>query len=320
LKQPFLSTTDGYHKHELDSLCCELTVSMMLEDPRSLCRSILRKSASFGDLLYNFLAGIIPMESLHSFMEIGGGYGYLARDFLKKNSNLRVIMVDISPFLLEQQRQTLRGFDAKFVQADFLELKSSILSGIDLAVLNEVMGDHPTVCGLSQSVLCEDADPEDELIREVRSVCHRYGIDPPARESFALNLGAIRALERLCLAHVPHIYASEHSCEASVPEQLKGMLDLQPAGDPERIRLRGHDEYTIRFSDLVKVARFFGYSIRRGQYIDFIEPVIEGEVSFVLALGSSRVDRYEIIMQFIEDLAKYEYMVMSLSSREKQAD
>ncbi len=318
MKLPFLSTTDGYHEHELDSLCCELTVSMMLEDPRSPCRSILRKSASFGDLLYDFLAGIIPMESLRSFMEIGGGYGYVARDFLKKNSNLKAAMVDISPFLLEQQRQTLRGFDAKFVQADFLELEKSLLAEIDLAVINEVMGDLPTACDLPRSALCDsqelhdDQEPEDELLREARSICHRYGIDPPALERFALNLGAIRALEKLCAARVPYVYVSEHSCEARVPEQLKGALELQPAGNPERIRLRGHDEYTIRFSDLEKVATLFGYTTRRGQYIDFIEPVIEGEVSFVLALGPSRIDRYEIIMQFIEDLAKYEYSIMSL--------
>jgi hypothetical protein len=62
-----------------------------------------------------------------------------------------------------------------------------------------------------------------------------------------------------------------------------------------------------------RVASFFGYVSRRGQYIDFIEPVIEGEVPFIMCLDSSKVDRYEIIRQFIEDLAKYEYLVLSLA-------
>ena len=286
----------------------------MLEDPRSLCRSILKKSATFGNLLYDFLEGLIPMETIHSLMEIGGGYGYIARDFLRRNKNLRAAMVDISPFLLEQQRQTLKGLDAEFIQADFLELKDASLSRIDLAVLNEVMGDLPTASEIPCIALYEDPDPEDELLWEVRSTCHRYGIVPPASERFALNLGAIKAIEKLCAARVPYIYASEHSCEARVPDVLKGMLELQPAGDPERIRLRGHDEYTIRFSGLEKVASSFGYRTRRGQYIDFIEPVIEGEVSFVLDLGPSRIDRYEIIGQFIDDLTRYEYLVLSLSS------
>jgi hypothetical protein len=314
LEKAFLNNTADYHEREIDSLCWELTVPIMLEDPRSLCRSILKKNATFGDLLYDFLAGVIPMESLHSFMEIGGGYGYIARDFLRRNRNLRATVVDISPFLLEQQRQTLKDLKVNFVQADFLELKAPHLSEIDLVLLNEVMGDLPTACDVPHRALFENLYPEEDLLREVRSICRRYSIMPSAPDSFALNLGAIKALEKLCAARIPYIYASEHSCEAGVPEKLKGMLELQPAGDPERIMLHGHDEYTIRFSNLEKVAAFFGYSTRRGQYIDFIEPVIEGEVSFILTLGSSRIDRHEIISQFIEDLAKYEYMILSLSS------
>jgi len=89
-------------------------------------------------------------------------------------------------------------------------------------------------------------------------------------------------------------------------------MEIATTGSPERIRLHGHDEYTIRFSDLEKVASSFGYTIKRGQYLDFIEPVIEGEVAFVLRLGSSRIARYEIISQFIEDLVKYEFLILSL--------
>jgi hypothetical protein len=96
---------------------------------------------------------------------------------------------------------------------------------------------------------------------------------------------------------------------------LSGLLDITTTGEPERIRLHGHDEYTIRFSDLEKVASSFGYTFKRGQYLDFIKPVIEGEVAFVLCLGSSRIARYEIIQQFIEDLVKYEYLILSLPAQ-----
>jgi hypothetical protein len=89
-------------------------------------------------------------------------------------------------------------------------------------------------------------------------------------------------------------------------------MQIAPTGNPERIRLHGHDEYSIRFSDLERVASTLGYTVKRGHYLDFIEPVIHGEVSFVLHLGSSRIARYEIIGQFIEDLVKYEYLVLSL--------
>jgi hypothetical protein len=283
----------------------------MLEDPRSPCRRVIRKSDSFGNLLYDFLSTAMPMDSIRRLVEVGGGYGHVMRDFLDRNSTLLATMIDISPFLLSQQRETLREFDVQFLQEDFFETDCSVLADIDLAVLNEVIGDFPTACDIPCNALLEDSDPEDNLLSEVRRICSSYGITPPAKECFTLNLGAIQAIEKLCAARIPYIYVSEHSCEARVSKELTGLIELKTTGFPERIRLRGHDEYTIRFSDLERVAASFGYSSRRGQYLDFIEPVIEGEVPFILCLDSSKVDRYEIIRQFIEDLVKYEYLILS---------
>jgi len=313
LKRHFLNKTDYYHKYKLNSLGWEVTISAMLENPQSPCRSILRKDDSFGNLLYDFLSKAIPMGTISHIIEIGGGYGCLMRDFLKRNNKLSATMIDLSPFLLEQQRETLREFDVQLIKGDFFEIDDSVLSGIDLAILNEVIGDFPTACEVPRSVLLECSDPKDVLLQEVWRIYNCYKIALPVEERFAVNLGAIQAIERLCTARIPYIYMSEHSCEARPPEGLKGLLELETTGDPERIRLCGHDEYTIRFSDLERVASYFGYTSRRGQYIDFIEPVIEGEVPFILCLDSSKIDRYEIIRQFIEDLAKYEYLVLSLS-------
>ena len=314
LEKHFLNTTNDYHKHELDSLAWEITLSVMLEDPRSLCRSVLRKPDSFGNLLYNFLVTVIPMDHIQRLIEIGGGYGSLMRDFLRRNNALRATMNDLSPFLLARQQETLREFPVQFIQGDFFLLDESVLSNIDLAILNEVIGDFPTVCEIQRTMLFECPDSGDQTLHEVWRIYNSYGIALPAMERFTVNLGAIQALERLCTAQIPYIYVSEHSCEASVPKQLMGLLELMPTGDPERIRLHGHDEYTIRFSDLERVAAFFGYTCRRGQYLDFIEPVIEDDIEFILRLGSSKIDRHEIIRQFIEDLIKYEYLVLSLTA------
>lgn len=311
LKKHFLNKTDYYHKYKLNSLDWEVTLSVMLENPHSPCRSILKKGESFGNLLYDFLSNAIPMDCVRHLIEIGGGYGWLMRDFLRRNNDLSATMIELSPFLLEKQRETLQGFNIQLVKGDFFEIDGSVLSGIDLAILNEVIGDFTTACEIPSSVLVECSNPEDTLLQEILRVYNCYRLAPPAKERFALNLGAIQAIERLCTAGVPYIYMSEHSCEARVPEELRGLLELETTGEPERIRLRGHDEYTIRFSDLERVASSFGYTSRRGQYIDFIEPVIEEEVPFILCLDSSKVDRYEIIRQFIEDLVKYEYLILS---------
>jgi hypothetical protein len=311
----FLNTTDGYHKNELDSLGWEVTLSVMLEDERSPCRRVIKKPDSFGNLLYDFLSIVFPMEGIRRVIEIGGGYGYLMRDFLQRNETLRATMVDISPFLLSAQTKTLQGFDVQFKEEDFLEMEAEALSGFDLAVLNEVVGDLPTACNVPKRLMGEGMDPKDMVLHEIQRLCNSYGIMPAGGERFTANLGAIQATEKLCSAQIPYIYISEHSCQARVPAELAKLIELDPTGDPERIRLRGHDEYTIRFSDLEKVAISFGYATRRGQYLDFIEPVIEGEVPFILCLNSSKVDRYEIIRQFIEDLVKYEYLVLCLRDR-----
>lgn len=314
MKGHFLSTTDDYHKRMLDSLCWEVTLSIMLENPKSPCRDVLLKDGSFGNLLYDFLDTVIPMHKVRRIAEIGGGYGYLMRDFLRRNGMLQAAMIDLSPFLLSWQRQTLAGYAVKFLQADFLKLnmKDCILSLIDLAILNEVIGDFPTACDISRDAFQEGSLLSDPILGEIMRLYGSYRISPPSSDLFAVNLGAIQAIEKLCCARVPYIYVSEHSCEATVPEGWQGLMQIAATGNPERIRLHGHDEYSIRFSDLEKVASALGYTVKRGRYLDFIEPVIHGEVSFVLHLGSSRIARYEIIGQFIEDLVKYEYLVLSL--------
>jgi hypothetical protein len=310
----YLNTTKDYHEHKLDSLAWEITLSVMLEDPRSLCRTVLRKGDTFGNLLFDYLSTVVPMGRIRRLIEVGGGYGYLMRDFLSRNKELSATLIDISPFLLAQQREALRGFPVQFLQEDFFEMHESVLSNIDLAILNEVVGDFPTACEVPRDMLLEPSDTEDPLLREVRRIHKRYELTPPFMERFKVNLGAIHALEKLCSAQIPYIYISEHSCEARVPKQLVGLLELTATGDPERIRLHGHDEYSIRFSDLERVASSYGYSALRGQYIDFIEPEIKEDVEFILRLGSSKIDRHEIIRQFMEDLIKYEYLVLSLSA------
>jgi hypothetical protein len=314
LGRHFLSTTDDYHKHRLDSLGWEVTLSIMLENPQSPCRSILKRGDSFGNLLYDFLSSSIPMENIRNITEIGGGYGFVMRDFLRRNSRLLATMIDLSPFLLEQQRNTLKESDVHFIQEDFFEMDNSVLSGADLVILNEVVGDFPTVCDLPRDAVLGGYEPGDDLLMEVARLYNSYHMNPPSKERFTLNLGGVWAIEKLCSARIPYIYISEHSCEARIPERLERLLEPGMTGEPERIRLRGHDEYTIRFSDLEKVSSSFGYTSRRGQYIDFVEPVIDDEVTFILCLASSKIDRHEIIYQFIEDLVKYEYLILSLPS------
>ena len=71
--------------------------------------------------------------------------GYLMRDLLVLNPQLRAKMIDISPYLLAKQKKTLQSFDVDFELADILDVPSKALSGFDLAIMNENLGDLPTL-------------------------------------------------------------------------------------------------------------------------------------------------------------------------------
>ncbi len=97
---PSYHSTRDYHLKDLQTLGWELTVCNSLHPENSPCRGILRRSASYGKLLHDFLDRIRPMKEVGRILEVGGGYGWLMRDFLSLQPELRAVMLDLSPFLL----------------------------------------------------------------------------------------------------------------------------------------------------------------------------------------------------------------------------
>jgi hypothetical protein len=307
---PFLNTTEDYHRTGLDSLGWELTVCNALSREGGPCRRILARRESYGTLLYRHLSRLLPMESVSSVLEAGGGYGYLMRDFLTINPRLRATMLDISPRLLERQRETLRDFTVEFVPGDFFAMEDGFFRRFDLIILNEIAGDFPAACDVPTEVLSRPDARVDGLCERVRALFHRYDLERPAAPSFNFNLGALEALERICRAGVDHVFVGEHSCEARVPDELRDLITQSAPGFPERIRLRGHHEYTVKFSHLESVARAHGYDVTRGMYADFLKVHFTGEVRFILASRAAVTDEHEAIRQFVEDLYTYEYMLI----------
>ena len=300
-------TTDHYRQDE-NSLGWELTVCNSLHPPASPCRKILKRSASYGSLLYDFLSRHVPMESIVRILEIGGGYGYLMRDFLLRNPTMQITMLDISPLLSAKQEETLRGHAVAYRVEDFLETHRSVLRGMDMAVLNENLGDFPTLLDLSKDCLAETEG--DEHVRKARQMFRRYGFPVPESGMFHFNLGAVEAVEKLCLAEIPYIFLGEHSCEASVPEALHGLVHFDSAGRPERIPLKGHDEYTIKFSYLESIAKACNYRVMRGPFADFLEIAWDERLRHIMASPSLADEEAEVLRHFVQDLYKYEYLVL----------
>ena len=312
-----VNDTTDYHIHELDTLGWELTVCNALEPEDSPCRRVLRRNDSYGHLLYDYLSRFVPVQSLRTILEIGGGYGYLMRDFLNRNNTMQATMLDVSPYLLEKQRHTLSPFSVRFIQADVMDVQSRELQSFDLAILNENLGDLPTLVGVPRDTFALPIQELDPPLKQLRTLFQRYAIDPPDGERGNINIGALKVLEKLCRAGIPFIFMSEHSCEAVAPEPWQHLVRLRPTGKPERIRLKGHDEYTIRFTDLEKIARAFQYQVIRGPFAAFLEFDFTDKLRYIMAARSSHADEHEIIRHFIEDLYQYEYLILISSHRDR---
>jgi hypothetical protein len=232
------------------------------------------------------------------------------KDFLEKDVTLRACMLDISPVLMEKQRETLTAFPVEFREEDFLETQTSHLSGFDLAIMNENLGDFPSLINLSVQMFERQIDDNDPVLKWVKELFKKYSLDRPQGEAFNLNIGAIEALEKLCDAKIPYIYVGEHSCEASVSKEMRSFFQIKSTGNPERIGLAGHDEYTIKFSYLEKVGAFHGYTAIRGPFADFLPVALTDEAKYALMYGGHYSDEAEMMSQFVEDLYKYEYLIL----------
>ena len=307
-----LHTTTDYHLFDLKTLGWELTVCNALTPTQSPCRSILKDNASYGSLLYDFMNRLCNLEKDLHVLEIGGGYGYLMRDFLNRNPSLRVTMLDISPYLLSRQQETLHGYDINFRREDFLDTRMESLGKVDLVIMNENLGDFPTVVDISPDVLYNSpSGSDDALLAEVMRCVAGYNLDIPPQPSYHFNLGAIQAIEKLCVAHIPTIFLSEHSCEAHPPNMFPSFSLFGVPGSPERIVLKGHEEYTIQFSHLEKIAAAYRYHIIRGPLVDIIPLVMTDRLHCCLAAPAARTDQDEVIRHFVADLYKYEYLLLT---------
>jgi hypothetical protein len=305
-----LNTTKAYHTNQLSTLGWELTVCNALYPEKTPIRRVLARDDSYGHLLYEYLSQFIPMKNIKKIIEIGGGYGYLMKDFLDYDKSLEPYMIDISPFLLQKQKETLREYSIVYREEDFLQTDSAFLKGFDLAIMNENLGDFPTLVNLDQEVFQLSFGIVDRDLAQAIHFYEQYKLNKPGSETFHFNLGALQALEKLCASGIPYIFLGEHSCEAHAPETLRLSVHIESTGTPERISLKGHDEYSIQFSYLQKIAEFFGYTCIRGPFADFVPFTITDELRSIMASQGRFSDDDEIICQFIEDLYKYEYLVL----------
>lgn len=309
-----LNTTAHYHVSQIDSLGWELTVCNALYEKSSPCRRALRNDGSYGEQLFHFLAKLFPLDEIKKVLEIGGGLGYVMKDLLTLHPSIQATMLDISPFLLQKQKDTLAGLPVTFVEMDFLNMPLTGLQAFDLVILNEILGDFPTL--VVQKAPGSTADAETCLwANKVFDFEEEFSLNFQPNEP--INIGAIASVEKLCGARIPFIFISEHSCESSCDHPSFPQMNFEAPGSPEKISLKGHDEYTVKFSHLEKIARAFRYKVIRGQYIDILPVDFSNKLQTAMRQTTSLSDEQEILKHFVYDLYKYEYLVLINESKKK---
>ncbi|MCX5833243.1 MAG: class I SAM-dependent methyltransferase [Deltaproteobacteria bacterium] len=296
--------TRNYHRHGRIDLMTEFTISESLCSADSLYSKALKLSSSYGEMVGRKLTEMSLLRPGCRICEVGGGYGSLMRGLLETHSPLigQVLMIDLSGRLLKRQRECLKPWGSKvtFVHADISELIPS-LRGVDLVILNEVIGDLDTWTDLSAGALPGEV---------AKFVCD-YGLEIPEGDKIHFNIGALRLLEEICRKGSP-AFISEHSSDPIIPPGMDYLArGLTPDGFPREIRLKDHTEYTIRFSHLMRVAEALGRKTRTGSLIEFLGIKETPGLRFIFTAQASAKDEQAIVLEFLDHVREYRWLIVS---------
>jgi SAM-dependent methyltransferase len=311
-----LHDTTAYHAGDIPpSLFWELTICECLGDGASPYQSALERPAPYGELLARFLEARVGLAPTWRVVEVGGGTGSLMAALRRTVPLAEVTMVDLSPAFLARQRQTLAGYpQCRFVARDALDFLAGLDREVDLVISNENLGDLAQVTGIERASLARAvAGGEDgpDPLGQVAEVVRRYRLDlSDAPERFAFNLGPIRYLERLWPV-AKRVFLSEHGADTVVPAPWGEFLSPTPGdGYPRRIPLKGHDEYTIRFGHLARVAQGLGYRVERCHMAELVGLRADEGIRCMARAGTRATERAEVVHEFCEHVADYQCMVL----------
>ena len=298
-----LHDTRSYHLNHPIDLMTEFTVCESLGSSGSPTLRALGMPKSYGAVLGERLRDRGLFGKGCRICEIGGGYGSLMRGLLEAHRDDvdRVVMVDLSRALIGIQRRALDPWQDRvsFVLGDALELLPAI-SGVDLFLVNEMIGDLPVWTGL---------DPK-SLPPEARSVIRRYRLAVPEAGPFHFNIGAIRLVEAICRKGVP-AFLSEHSSDPVIPRTMPFLVKgLATDGWPREIRLTAHSEYTIRFSHLEQVARALGRKVETGSLLELIGYTQAEKARFIFNARACATDEQALVFEFLDHVREYRWLII----------
>jgi hypothetical protein len=298
-----VNTTYEYHRYHPIDLFTEYTICESLSSAASPYMIAMENPRPYGEIIGEQLEARVVLVPGCRICEIGGGYGSLMAGLLDAYSATigRVSMVDLSGHLLAKQRKILEPWSAMvdFIQADATALLPA-LRNIDVLIMNEVIGDFDT---------WTDLDPAN-LPDEVSCLIEQYRLEIPPHDRFNFNMGAILLIEKICREGIP-VFISEHSSDPIISDDLAFLRKgLELDGYPRRIQLKGHHEFTIRFSHLEKIARYWGRDAIRGSLIDIVGIKKPEKMRIIFTLGSCASAEHEILYEFLDHIREYQWLIL----------
>ncbi|MCK9229105.1 MAG: class I SAM-dependent methyltransferase [Syntrophales bacterium] len=298
-----ISTTEDFYSHGLVDLMTEYTICESLGSIDSPYMAALEEPRTFGASLGRMLADQGVLRAGMRVCEVGGGYGSLMRGLLESRGDTfsHVTMLDLSRQLLERQRRVLFRWREKvsFVNGNIQSLLPG-LSGIDLFIMNEVAGDLKTWINL---------DPKN-LPEEAARFVDRYGLDIPSEGFFHFNMGVLLVVEELCRKGRP-AFLSEHSSDPLIPHDMDYLgRDLERNGYPREIRLRGHSEYTVRFSHVADVARGLGRKVVTGSLADLVGLAPSPRLRAVFLGRMTASDENAVLYELLDHIREYRWLLI----------
>ncbi len=310
---PHLNCTESFYRSDHPSLFWELTVCQSLALTGTPYQAALERPAPYGVLIARYLARMTRRREWGTVVEVGGGYGSLMSAFLEEADARRVVMVDVSPRFLHEQRKALQGVQtAVFEECDATAYFRALPEPVDLVIANEVLGDFPTVTGLRSDAVraALEGGAADPLTRKVAEKVGRYRLDlSGAPDPFAFNLGAVEFLEALA-GRARVVFLTEHSADPVLPERYAFLPLPDGSGFPRRIPLKDHDEYTVKFGHLEAVARHLGFRVHRFHLAEVVGLRADGGIRSMVQAGVALSDATEAVIEFCAHIPEYEGVVL----------
>ena len=327
---PGLNLTSDYYTGAHPSLLWEMTICQSLGDGSGTFAKALEKPEAYGTLVAEYLqrSASLP-RNCGEIVEIGGGYGTLMAALLEDLKPQQVTMVDISPTLLQKQQERLTRHPITFQCEDLFSWLPTLKRPIDLLILNEIIGDFPTITGLSRACLQTllqkpQSKPKtrrlpsnlsrQELLSEATRLIATYNLNlDNLPETFNLNYGALLFIERLAKTKVSRTFITEHGCDTILPYPFSLYAAIQPEAvdlHPRRIQLKDHDEYNIRFDHLEQIAKALSFKVKRFHLMDLLKVRFDDEINYLLTSQRPLNEEQEIFLEFYEHVAEYQGILL----------